>query len=55
MDKKTPVALETVAFVDLKRYGGVWYEIARYQIAFRRVAWEAGRRTSCKMTLGFLC
>jgi len=34
------LSCETVTFVDLNRYVGVWYEIARYQIAFRRVVWK---------------
>ena len=35
MDKKTPKPVETVTFVDLNRYVGVWYEIARYPNSFQ--------------------
>lgn len=35
-EKKEPLPLLTVASVDLKRYGGKWYEIARYPNKFQK-------------------
>ena len=35
MERTTPAPLETVPYVDLNRYTGVWYEIARYPNSFQ--------------------
>ena len=36
MEKEPAVPLETVSHVDLNRYMGVWYEIARYPNSFQK-------------------